>query len=143
MGLSASCEGRNMIATQVRIICLAALVSIGCWGQTSDSAQQQKSNQPPRVQKDLVAAEKSQQPKSHLHLTIVETIPAKRVVASGFADLNCDEDGNIFLGAESWAGGIRKLNSKGELLADVEPYANPDVEVYGVGSYTLTYDGEL
>lgn len=127
-----------------RIIYSVALLALGCWGQTSGTSQQ-PSNRPnkPQAQEEMVAAKKEVQVNSPLHLSIVETITAKRELAGVFSELNCDEDGNIYLGAENWAGTIKKLNSKGELLATIDRHNNPDVEVYGAGSYTLSPTGEL
>jgi hypothetical protein len=94
--------------------------------------------------KEARVAEKRSEDTSHLHLTPVATISAKSEVATGFADLTCDEDANLYLGLEdTGATAIRKLDSAGELKATFKPYANPDVQVYGVGSYTVSPDGEL
>jgi hypothetical protein len=128
----------------MRMVLSSAVLSLGCWAQTPGSAQQERSQgNPPQVQQGLMAAGKEPQPKSSLHLTIVETIHAKEEIATGFAEFTCDEDGNIFLGAEAAGAAIRKLNSKGELVATFDRYANPDIQVYGAGSYTLDVDGEL
>jgi hypothetical protein len=127
-----------------RIAYAVAVLSLGGWAQTSDSTQQ-PSNQltKPQAQEEMAAAKKEVHTNSPLHLSIVETTTAKQELAAGFSELNCDEDGNIYLGAENWAGTIKKLNSKGELLATIDRHNNPDVEVYGAGSYTLAPTGEL
>src|SRR5581483_8136106 len=137
-------EGRTMKSILAQLIYSVVVLSLGCWGQTSDNIQL-PSNQPtkPQAQEEIAAAKKEVQANSPLHLSIVEIITAKRELAAGFSELNCDEDGNIYLGAENWAGTIKKLNSKGELLATIDRHNNPDVEVYGAGSYTLTPTGEL
>jgi hypothetical protein len=107
-------------------------------------AQQPQSTSTPNKVKEARVAEKRSEDTSHLHLTPVATISAKSEVATGFADLTCDEDANLYLGLEdTGATAIRKLDSAGELKATFKPYANPDVQVYGVGSYTVSPDGEL
>jgi len=120
------------------------VLSLGCWAQTSGSLQQQpnRMNQPP-AREDTAATKNEVLPTSVLHLTPVETIQVKNELAAGFADFTCDEDGNVYLGAETWAGSIRKLNPKGDLLTTFDRYSNPDIEVYGAGSYALTPDGDL
>lgn len=128
------------MGTVVRVFLASVLISTGCWAQASGSAQ------PNHGEQQQTAVSDSQQPqsKTHLRLTAVETIPAKSEVATGFADLTCDEDGNLYLGlADPGATAIRKLNAKGELAAVFKPYANPDIEVYGAGSYTISPDGDL
>jgi hypothetical protein len=73
----------------------------------------------------------------------VETFVSRAETASGFADLSCDGDGNLYLGAASQGDAIRKINSKGELVALFKPGANPDIEIRGAGSYNISPDGEL
>lgn len=78
------------------------------------------------------------------YLTTAETITAPAEAATGFTKLDCDADGNLYLGAESpGALAIRKLNPKGERIAVYEPGANPDVKIWNAGDYSLTKDGEL
>jgi hypothetical protein len=62
------------------------------------------------------------------HLTVVETITSPAETTTGFADISCDEDGNIFLGLDGpSAPAIRKFNPKGELATLFQPYGNPDI----------------
>lgn len=113
---------------------LVAIVSIGCGAQSSPAGAPQ-----PVPAKE----QQTKQLSSTLHLTPVETITAPSEVAAGFAQLGCDSDGNLYLGSDSPAPGVRKLNTKGELVALFQPDANPDVKVWGSGSFAVTLDGEL
>lgn len=80
------------------------VLSAGCWAQS----QTQGVGAQPSVAKP-------KQPAA-LHLTTVESVTARSEVATGFADLACDGDGNLYLGADSAAvPAIRKLNVKGSL----------------------------
>lgn len=131
------------MSTFVRIAFSLGALSIACWAQISATIQEQRSTQSSQAPQPLMAADKGQ-PRSDLHLVPVETTVAKSEIAVGFADLACDEDGNIYLGLDGGGGAaIRKLNSKGELVATFKAYADPEVEIYGQGPYTLTPDGEL
>ena len=128
----------------LEVVLCSLVLPIGCWAQSPGSNRQEQSEdhlQQPR--QDVTSDDKQLAPQSPLHLTTVETVLAKREIAIGFADLLCDEDGNIYLGSENAGGPIRKLNAKGELVAPFELNAGPDVEVYGNGPYALNADGDL
>lgn len=124
-----------------------------CWAQSSADTQQPAATEVSKatvkdaaqpVAKEVAAPDtKGVTQPSKIRLTAVESIVSKTETATGFADLSCDSDGNLYLGAASQGDAIRKINSKGELLASFKPDANPDIEVYGVGRYSVTPDGEV
>jgi hypothetical protein len=126
------------------ILCCAVLVK-GGWAQSSGSDQHPESddNRQRRAAAQGKASDKRPAPESHLRLTQVETVLAKREIAIGFSDLACDEDGNIYLESENAGAPIRELNAKGERVASFVLSADPDVDVYGSGPYALSADGEL
>jgi len=112
-------------------VCLIALVSFGCWGQSSPAG----TAQPSPIKETM--------PASILHLTPVETTTAPAEVATGFTDLACDSDGNLYLASDVPSSAIRKLNAKGELVAIFQADANPDIKVWGSGSFAVAQDGEV
>jgi hypothetical protein len=127
---------------------LLLLFAMACGlAQSTDSAQQAGGSgvnhmRAPSLAGPTGTSNTSQTPR--LHLTPIESVLAKSEVATGFADLGCDSDGNLYLGLDSpGAPAIRKLNSKGELVAVFQPFANPDINVLGTGEYDVTADGEL
>ncbi|HET9363824.1 MAG TPA: hypothetical protein VFP71_02440, partial [Candidatus Angelobacter sp.] len=71
-----------MKSTLVRIAFSLAVLSLGCWGQTSDTSQQPLNK--PQAQEEIAAAKKEVHANSPLHLSIVETTTAKRELAGGF-----------------------------------------------------------
>lgn len=80
---------------------------------------------------------------SSLHLTITKTVISAEMT-NGIADRSCDEDGNLYLGADSpLQATIRKLNTNGELLATFKGDTNPDVKFGFAGAFFVMPDGEL
>jgi len=115
-----------------RVLLSFAALCVVCLAQSQSPAGDQQPT-----------AKDSKQP-TPLHLVTVESVTATSEVATGFADLVCDGDGNLFLGSESPSvPGIRKLSPKGELTALFQPNANPDVQVMGAGSFSVAEDGEV
>jgi hypothetical protein len=114
-----------------------------CWAQ-ADGAQQQTSTPELAAQPKNEAAV-PEKPKFDARLKVVEALTSKTELALGFSDLQCDEDGNIYLGVEYGGGStsIRKMNSAGELVARFEPYGVSEVQVLGAGSYAISSDGNL
>jgi len=78
-----------------------------------------------------------------IHLTAVENVVSKTETATGFTELSCDSDGNLYLGPADNGDAIRKINVQAELVASFKPEANPDIQVFGVGRYSVTPDGEV
>lgn len=106
------------------------VLSAGCWAQSTGEANQSR-------------VKDAEQP-VRLRLTPVETILAPAEVATGFAELVCDGDGNLYLGSDSPDDAIiRKLSPKGELVTLYQPNANPDIKVSPAGSFTVTQGGDL
>ncbi len=129
----------RLIRLLIPFVALSAL----CWAQASDTSQKS----------DAAAAKPAQPPaepapsatnNSNLHLTVVKTVISPSETTNGIGDLQCDDNGNIYLGTDAAAyPGIRKLNSKGELIASFKPDTNPDVTIMGAGHYFVTRDGEV
>jgi hypothetical protein len=128
------------------------------WAQSSLGTQQSsvKEDSSKPVWKELAqpvaaAAEpgaKASDPKdvaqpSNFHLTAVESIVSNTETATGFTEPSCDGDGNVYLGPSGRGDAIRKINAKAELVASFKPEANPEIEVLGVGRYSVTTDGEV
>jgi len=89
-----------------------------------------------------VAEGKEATTSSKVRLTAVESVVSKTETATAFSQLTCDRDGNVYLGPVDGSG-IRKINAKGELVATYKPRANPDIDVYSEGRYSVTPDGEV
>ena len=127
----------------IRLLIPFVALSALCWAQASDTSQKS----------DTAAAKLAQPPaeptpsatnNGNLHLTVVKTVIAPSETTNGIGDLQCDGNGNIYLGTDAAAyPGIRKLNSKGELIASFKPDTNPDVTIMGAGHYFVTRDGEV
>ena len=81
-------------------------------------------------------------PPSNIRLAVVERVVSKTETATGFSELSCDSDGNVYLGRAD-GDAIHKINAKGELAASFNPEANPDIDVLGVGHYAVTPEGEV
>jgi len=90
---------------------------------------------------DAKASEPS--PARKIRLTAIESVVSKTETATGFSQLSCDGDGNLYLGPGANGDAIRKINSKAELVTFFKAEANPDIEIYGAGLYAVTPDGEL
>ena len=130
----------------VRLIFLFTLIitlSAGCQAQApTGTAENEKAklSTDPKSATDSKTAKAPESP----HLTVVETITSPTETTTGFADISCDEDGNIFLGLDGpSAPAIRKFNPKGELATLFQPYGNPDIDIMTLGNYAVTADGEL
>src|ERR1051326_1669777 len=129
----------KLLSSFILIISLAAC----CWAQAPAGTAE---NENAKVSADTKSGTDSKTAKASEapHLAVVETITSPTETGNGFAGLSCDEDGNIFLGLEGPnAPAIRKLNPKGELATVFKPYSNPDIDILGLGNYTVTADGEL
>jgi len=129
------------------LICCAAL-SVAGWAQSSSPDSPKANTQKPDTKEAQPAPEEEKPVKNNnpLHLTTVNTIVAPSETASGLGGggLQCDGDGNIYLESDSAKyPGIRKLNSKGELVATFKPDTNPDVKVEFAGDFFVTRDGEV
>ena len=124
-----------------------------CWTQSSPGVQppSAKKDSSKPIAKDVMQPSTSDAGTSGrkgvgspvIHLTAVENVISKTETATGFTELSCDGDGNVFLGPADNGDAIRKINAKGELVASFTPEANPEVKVYGVGRYSVSPDGEL
>lgn len=78
------------------------------------------------------------------HLATMETASAPSEMTTGFTKMECDGDGNLYLGGDGpGALAIRKLNPKGELRATFKPDQNPDLKVWNAGDFSVTQDGEV
>ena len=130
------------------LICCAAL-SVAGWAQSSSPAPGAETQKPVAKEAQLQPTPEEEKPiknNNQLHLTAINTIVAPSEVASGLGGggLQCDGDGNIYLESDSAKyPGIRKLNSKGELVAFFKPDTNPDVKVEFAGDFFVTRDGEV
>lgn len=124
----------------------------GCWALSSD-AQQLATKEAQKAEAKQLAANtkaidhsvKIADKSPRLHLSPVETISSKSEFATSFSDLNCDSDGNLYLGPlRPGSTAVRKLNSKGDLIALFEPTsADSNIPVMGAAHYSLTPDGDL
>jgi hypothetical protein len=127
-----------------RLIFLFTLIvtlSTGCWAQAPATATPEKTKATTKAK--AAAADKTENT-SGPHLAIIETVTSPTEIGNGFADVSCEEDGNIFLGLDGpSAPAIRKLNAKGELTTLFQPYSNPDIDIMSLGRYAVTADGEL
>lgn len=126
-----------------RAIVYSAVLSVGCWGQSSGGGQLPQSKDKSQLVAGQMRAGEKQAAPTTLHLATVENVVAKTEIAIVFAELSCDEDGNIYLASEIPGKPIRELNPKGELAATFNLNADPDVDVYGNGPFALSVDGEL
>jgi hypothetical protein len=79
-----------------------------------------------------------------LHLNIVETVTIPTEIASTFSVPHCDSDGNFYL-MTSYDGetGIRKLTSKGELLALYRASTASDPKIELATSFSVGVDGTV
>jgi len=137
--------------------CFALLLCTCCLGQTPSGAQQvsqtgNASNS--NAEKGAHAAAEAGSggktsekedvtPPAPVRLTAIESVVSKTETAVGFGDTRCDGNGNVYLGRSGSGDSIHKINSKGELVASFNPEANPDFEIYGVGHFYVTPDGEV
>src|ERR1700761_5737649 len=134
---------------QFLIYCAA--LSVAGWAQSSSSPDSPKAEtqKPDTKEAQLQPASEEAIPvknNNQLHLTAINIIVAPSEVASGLGGggLQCDGDGNLYLESDSAKyPGIRKLNSKGELVAFFKPDTNPDVKVEFAGDFFVTSDGEV
>jgi hypothetical protein len=126
----------------VFLFILIVTLCAGCWSQAPMGTAE---NEKAKVSAGSKSVKNSKTTKaSEVHLAVVETITSPTEATDGFADISCDEDGNIFLGLDGpSAPAIRKLNTKGELTTLFQPYGNPDIDIMGLGRYAVTTDGEL
>lgn len=77
--------------------------------------------------------------------------PTKKIVSKEVASLidervKCDSEGSIYYSADRNAGGtdeLRKLNPKGERVAEFRPGANPNMPIDLFSDFTITPDGEV
>lgn len=126
--------------------CLTVLSALACAQSASES---QESASPAAEAPAKAAAPASEKAKvsssgENLHLTIMKTVVSPTETTNGIGDRQCDSDGNLYLGTDTAIyPGIRKLNSKGELVASFKPNTNPDVKIYGAGKFFVTSDGEV
>jgi hypothetical protein len=127
----------------LRLFVMFIVLSLACWAQSSGSVQQTGTNKVREEQSAETDRNDVKQPLG-LHLTPVETISAPSEAATGFGELGCDDEGNLYFGSDSPAfPGIRKLSPKGELLAVYKPDTNPDVKVEFAGDFFITQSGEV
>lgn len=140
-----------------RLFVSYVLLCAACWAQSSTDTQQASSTEGSKpdvkevaqpVAREAAADAKASEAKdvtqpAKIRLTAVDSVVSKTETASGFTELSCDGDGNVYLGPADNGDAIHKINAKGELLASFKPEANPEIEVYGVLPYTVTPDGEV
>jgi hypothetical protein len=132
------------------LTCCAAL-SVTGWAQSSSpltdspKAATQKSDMKDAQLQPAPEEAKTAKNNNQLHLTAVNTVVAPSDASGlGGGNLQCDDDGNIYIDSDSPAyPGIRKLNSKGELVATFKPDTNPDVKVEFSGDFFVTREGEV
>jgi hypothetical protein len=125
-----------------KLACLVPLYAT-CWAQFQGA--QQEMHRAPQQAQNAIATLKPKAASTARDLRPVASVLAKDEVSVGFADLACDQDGNIYLGIEGGGGStvIKKISPQGELVTRFEPYTNPDVDVLGAGPFALSPDGEL
>ncbi len=91
--------------------------------------------------KDKGAAPEKPTPRE---LVRVQTIEAPGEIATEFGPpLRCDQDGNLYLQAETFGSGVRKLSPKGKRLATYNPNADPAVKTNISATFALDADGTL
>ena len=118
---------------------LVTLISLACCAQSApkniaDGTPQKDIAQSATISDDIV---------KH-HLATMETVSAPSEMTTGFTKMECDGDGNLYLGGDGrGALAIRKLNPKGELTATFKPDQNPDLKVWNAGDFFITQNGEL
>lgn len=145
------------MARRIAGLLFSLLLCAACWAQSSGAPQPPdkadsskaavKEVAQPAAEKaapDAKAAEaKEATAASKVRLTAVESVVSKTETATGFGQLTCDNDGNVYMGPDDPGAPIRKINAKGELVTSFKPRANPDIDVYAEGHYAVTPDGEV
>jgi len=144
------------MARRIGGLFFSLLLCVACWAQSSGTPQP-----PDKADSSKAAVKEVAQPaaavappdtraaegkeataSSKVRLTAVESVVSKTETLTAFSQPTCDSDGNVYLGPADGSG-IRKINAKGELVASFKPRANPDIDVYSEGRYSVTPDGEL
>jgi hypothetical protein len=126
----------------IPLLVIFTALATACWAHSMEDDAQQSG---PKSDKQQASTNADSKEVDHplLHLTPIKTI-ATSEATTGFGEIGCDGDGNLYLGADSPAfPGITKINSKGELAALFKADLNPDVPVEFGEDFFVAQDGEV